>query len=234
MRIVSFLLGTAILAGACSEIYPEWTTGPDFSIVVTLNKLPLRSMRVTLVPADLEAKRRIDVLTDENGSARFHSVAPGRYHVITSRLGVEVGPGTVIVETKGPAERIPVEWPMRAEYQVLSVAGRFQHPVIEKKNPIEGLIHPHVDPLANATLTLSRIDSEELVGATTTDSDGAFAFKIADPGSYLLHIQEHSSADMAYQIDDYLVIEVDPQAHRGHLDLQLNWTSCGMVATEIQ
>jgi len=144
-------------------------------------------MRVTLVPADLEAKRRIDMLTDENGSARFHSVAPGRYHVITSRLGVEVGPGTVIVETKGPAERIPVEWPMRAEYQVLSVAGRFQHPVIEKKNPIEGLIHPHVDPLANATLTLSRIDSEELVGATTTDSDGAFAFKIADPGSYLLH-----------------------------------------------
>ena len=235
LRILAFLLATVTMAGACSEVFPEWTRGRDFSVVVTLNKLPLRSMRVILEPDDLKDKlQRIEGLTDENGFAIFHSVAPGRYYVEASRLGIEVGPGTVIVKTKGSSEKIQLEWPMRPEYQVLSVGGRFQHLIIEKKNPIDGVIHPHINPLANATLTLSRIDSEKTVEFTTTDLDGSFAFKTVDPGSYLLHIREEASTEAAFQIDDYLVIEVDPHASRGHLDLQLNWTSCGMIATEIR
>jgi hypothetical protein len=234
LRTLAFLLATVTLAGACSQAFPEWTRGSNFSVVVTSNKQPLKSMRVILEPDDLKEKlQRLEALTDENGAAIFRSVQPGRYIVDASRLGVEVGPGTVIVSTKGSSEKIQIEWPMRAEYQVLTVAGRFQRLTIEKKSPIDAVTHPRTQPLANASLTLSRIDTEETVGFTTTDLDGAFAFKTVDPGSYLLHIREEPSTESAFQIDDYLVLVVDPHFSRSRLDLQLNWTSCGMIAMEI-
>lgn len=235
LRILLSILAMVTLASGCSETFPEWTRGTDFSVVVTLNRLPLRSMKVILEPDDVKDKlQRIEGLTGEDGTASFHTVAPGRYYVEASRLGIEVGPGTVIVRPKGSTEKIQIEWPMRPEYQVLSVVGQFQHLTIEKKDPIEGVIHPRIDPLANASLTLSRIDSEKMVEFTTTDLNGNFAFKTVDPGSYLLHVREETSPEAAYQIDDYLVINVDPHASRGHLDLQLNWTSCGMIATDIR
>ena len=235
LRTLAFVIATAALAGACSQVFPDWTRGSNFSVIVTSNKRPLKSMRVMLEPEDVERElQQVEALTDENGVAIFRSVQPGRYYLEATRLGIEVGPGTVIVNTKGSSEIIQIEWPLRAEYQVLTVTGQFQHLFIEKKNVIDGLVHPRIEPLATASLTLSRIYSEKMIGFTTTDLNGNFAFTTVDPGRYLLHVREDTSSQSAYQIDDFLVINVDPHASRSHLDLKLNWTSCGMIAMEIR
>ncbi len=94
--------------------------------------------------------------------------------------------------------------------------------------------HPEVGPLGNAKLTLSRIDSEKEIGVMATDSDGDFAFPSVRPGYYLLRVEEKASPGSWYRIDDYLVIAVDPASPRDKLNLELAWTSCGIIATETQ
>lgn len=188
-----------------------------------------------LVPED-EGKKtnQVEATSDGNGVARFGGVKSGRYYVQAIRLGVEVGPGTVIVSPHGSAEPIAVEWPLRPAFTVVAVAGRFQRHLYRRSNPIDGFIHPQVGPLAATKLTLSRIDTEKQVGSVTTDSDGNFDFHFTEPGAYLLHIQEDPSPDFAYPIDDYLLLYVEPSSARGDLRLQVDWTSCGIKTADIQ
>jgi Prealbumin-like fold domain len=192
-------------------------------------------MRVLLTPEDERKKSaEVQATSDENGVARFEHVKRGRYYVEAVRLGVEVGPGTVIVSDHGSSEQIAVQWPLRPAYTVITVAGRFQRHLFHQDNPIDGFVHPQVGPLAGAKLTLSGVDSERQVGVVVTDSDGNFDFRSVEPGAYLLHIEENPSRGFAYPIDDYLLVYVDPVSVRGDLRLQVDWTSCGITTADIQ
>ena len=216
-------------------MFPEWKRGSNFAVTVAIHGKAVQGMRVLLVPDD-ERKQaeKVANTSDENGVARFDGVKPRRYFVEAIRLGVEVGPGTVIVSRHGSSEPIAVEWPLRPAFTVVAVAGRFQRHLYRRANPIEGYIHPQVGPLAAAKLTLSRVDTEKQVGSVTTDSDGNFDFHSIEPGAYLLHIQEELSPEFAYPIDDYLLLYVDPASTRKDLRLQVDWTSCGIKAADTQ
>src|SRR5262249_16513325 len=114
-------------AGACSQTFPEWSRGRSFSVKVMMNGTSVKGMRVLLTPENESKKSdQMEITSDANGVARFSRVKPGRYYVEAVRLGVTVGPGTVIVSASGTAEEIAVEWPLRPVYSVIGVAGRFQ------------------------------------------------------------------------------------------------------------
>jgi len=199
-----------------------------------MNGTSVKGMRVLLTPENESKKSdQMEITSDANGVARFSRVKPGRYYVEAVRLGVTVGPGTVIVSASGTAEEIAVEWPLRPVYSVIGVAGRFQRHIFSKTNPIDGYVHPQVGPLAEAKLTLSRVDSEAQVETLATDADGNFAFHSVEPGAYLLHIVEQPS-ESEYSIDDYLLMYVDPTNDRADLRLQVDWSSCGILPAEIQ
>jgi len=199
-----------------------------------MNGASVKGMRVLITPENESKKSdQMEVTSDANGVARFSKVKPGRYYVEAVRLGVKVGPGTVIVSPDGTAEEILIEWPLRPAYAVMTVAGRFQRHLYPKENPIDGYVHPQVGPLAGAKLTLSRVDSEKQVETLATDTDGNFAFHSVEPGTYLLHINERPS-ESAYAIDDYLLMYVTPTNARADLRLQVDWSSCGITTAEIQ
>jgi len=203
-------------------------------VLVIVDGKPFSGMRVFLaLDDDSEKSQQIETRSDQNGLAHFTGIKPGRYFVEAARLGVEVGPGTVIVEKRGSSESIELEWPLRHKYTVISVTGRFQRHLFRRSNLIEGYVHPEIGPVSGATLTLSRVDSEEEKAEIVTNPDGGFSFPIVEPGYYLLHIAEHPSSEFAYLIDDYLLIEVDPAASRGNMNLQIDWSSCGMGSSEI-
>jgi hypothetical protein len=234
IKLWVFVLLAAAIAQACSQSFPEWKRGMNFSVNVMLDGKPFAGMRVFLEPEDDSKKSfRLETRSDQNGIAHFTAVKPGRYFIEAARLGVEVGPGTVIVEKRGSSESIELDWPLRHKYTVSSVTGRLQRHLFRRSNLIEGYIHPEIGPLAGATLTLSRVDSEEEKTEIVTNADGGFTFPTVEPGNYLLHIAERPSSEYAYLIDDYLLIEVDPAASRGNLNLQIDWSSCGMSSAEI-
>jgi len=199
-----------------------------------MNGTSVSGMRVLLTPENESKKSdQVEITSDVNGVARFSRVKPGRYYVEAVRLGVKVGPGTVIVSANGDADEIMIQWPLRPAYTVMTVAGRFQRHMFPKQNPIDGYVHPQVGPLAGAKLTLSRVDSEKQVETLATDADGNFAFHSVEPGAYLLHIDERPS-ESAYSIDDYLLVYVNPTNARADLRLQVDWTSCGITTAETQ
>jgi len=228
------LVATAAMAAACEQSFPEWKRGRTFSVTVRMGDRPLPRMRVLLEPVDDNRKSdQVEATSNENGIANFTGVRPGRYYVETSRLGVEVGPGTVVVAKQGSSEPIGAEWPLRIKYTVNTLAGRLEHHVFRKSNPIDGFVHPQTAPLSGARLTLSRIDSQEEIAAIGTNANGGFDFPTVDPGQYLLHIQEQASPEFTYLVDDFLVIDVDPKSPRSFLSLHVDWTSCGMTAAEV-
>lgn len=203
-------------------------------MVVTMDGKPFAGMHVVLEPEDdSENADRVETRSDQDGIAKFMSVKPGRYDLEAARLLVVVHPGTVVVNKHGSSERIEVEWPLRTKYEVMTLSGRLQRHIFRRPNPIEGYIHPEIGPLSGVQLTLSRVDSEEEKANIVTDSEGGFSFPTLEPGYYLLHIAERLSSEFLYPIDDYLLIEVDPTSSRGNLNLQLDWSSCGMFSSEI-
>ncbi len=228
----------AALAGrvaACVQSFPEWKRGRNFTVTMVMDGKPVQGMRVLLVPVDERKKSvRLETTSDDKGVARFIDVKPGRYYVEAHRLGVEVGPGTVVVSRQGSSDEIAVEWPVRPVFTVISVTGRLQRHIYRNANWVDGFVHPKVGPLAGAKLTLSRVDSEKQVGVAVTGSDGNFDFHHVEPGAYLLHIEEKVSPEFWQPIDDYLLVYVDPASVRRELRLQVDWTSCGIVASEIR
>jgi hypothetical protein len=237
MKTLSVCLWMAALsatASACLRIFPEWKRGPSFSVLVTMNGVPVPHMRVLLQPQADKRLRQIEIISDDSGVADFREIKPGRYYLLASRLGLEVGPGTVMVSPHGIAEQIGVEWPLSPAYTVTAIAGRFQRHLYPKQNPIDGYVHPQIGPIAGAKLTLKRIDFEKQIGIVVTDSNGNFDFRTVEPGAYLLHIEENNSEELAYPIDDYLLVYVDPSSNRGDLRLQVDWTSCGIKTTDIR
>ena len=234
LRLFTFLVATATVALGCSESFPEWSRGTNFSIIVRMDKTPLYSMTVILEPADLRQKlTKHEAVTDTDGVASFQRVPPGKYDVEASRLGVVVGPGTVVVHKSGSSEQIPVEWPGRPRYSVSAIAGQFQLPV-GNQTFMERFTHPRWEPLASAELMLYPIDSEITVESTTTNMNGEFAFSTTQPGNYLLHIRRKKTPDTALNVDDYLVLTLDPASTRSFLRLGLDFTSCGMISTELR
>ena len=233
-KIGVVLLLTLAIGQACVQSFPEWKRGSNFSVAVIMDGKPFAGMRVFLEPEDdSDNSDRVEARSDENGIAKFTSVRPGRYYVEATRLGVEVGPGTVIVDKRGRSERIELEWPLRGKYSVMTMSGRLQRHIFRRSNPIEGYVHPDIGPLSGARLTLSRVDSEQEKANIVTGSDGDFSFPKLEAGYYLLHIAERPSSEFAYPIDDYLLIEVDPASSRGNLTLQVDWSSCGMSSSQI-
>jgi len=219
-------------AGACIEVFPEWNRGRNFSVKVTMNGTPVQGIRVLLTPED-ERRRSYETEADDKGMARFDEIQPGRYTLRAVRLGVEVSPGTINISDADSSEQIAVRWPLRSEYSVVTVAGRFQHWMLRKRDSGAGFAVSVIGPLAGAKLTLSRVDSEKRMGSVLTDSDGNFDFRSIEPGLYLLRIEEKLSSASAYPINDYLLVHVDPASARRDLRLQIDETSCGIVVRDI-
>jgi hypothetical protein len=234
IKIIVLMAITVHVASACQESFPEWNRGTTFSIIVLMNGRPFSGMKVFLEPKEDKKKaNHVEGLSDENGLVNFTKVKPGSYYVEAARLGIEVGPGTVIVAKQGSSERIEIEWPLRTSYSVSSLAGHFQKHLFLKSNIAEGYVHPQNAPLFDAELTLSRIDSMKKIATITTSANGDFDFHSVDPGLYILHIKQNESKEYAYLLDDDLLIDVNPLSSRGALNLQLDWSSCGMQSAEI-
>jgi hypothetical protein len=234
LAIFLLLLSVAPRVIACDQQFPEWKRGPAFSIEVTMDTRPLSNIKVFLQPKGANKRARpIETSTNENGIAYFDQVAPGQYYIEASRLGLQVAPGTVIVSKKASSEQIHIGWPLRTKYVLSMIAGRFERHFFNKQHPVEGYIHRELHPLSGTKLTLIPIDSKRDAISTVTDSGGNFSFPPAAPGYYLLHVEEPPSPEFAYPLNDYLLIDVDPASTRPSLNLQLDWTSCGMESKDI-
>jgi hypothetical protein len=232
------LIGLSTLGICCDQIFLEWNRGPNFRVAVNMRDSALVGVRVVLEPYDeLPRHYRKQTRTVEGGIAEFTDVKAGRYYVVAKRLGIEVGPGTVIVgSTRRPASEtdpIRVEWPLRAMYGIQTVSGRLQHHVYPKKDLVQAFVHPKIEPLIGAALTLSRIDTEKRVAVVTSGQNGQFDFGSVSPGKYILHIKEKTSREFVHSLDDDLLIVVDPTGSKEHLQLELAWSTCGMISREI-
>jgi hypothetical protein len=200
---------------------------------------PFQGMYVFLTPDTITSAnekqkklRKVETTSDGAVIAQFSEVEPGRYYVEASRLGVTVGPGTVIVSEEGSSDSIAVRWPGRNAFTVVSVAGRLQHHSIRFAG---GSLSGKTAPLADTKLTLSRIDSEKEIGSVNTDLDGNFDFHLTQPGAYLLHVQQKTTqGQLGGPLNDHLLIFVDTASPRIDLRLQVAWTSCGMAVEELR
>jgi hypothetical protein len=219
-------------AEGCSQSFPEWTRGRAFSVKVLMYDQTFHGMRVVLEPEDERKKRNeVEAITDEGGLAHFSGVKPGRYYVEAVRLGITTGSGSVIVQKHGSAEPIEVNWPSRNMYEASTITGTFQHLVV---HTVLELAHPQIAAFSAAKLTLSSISSEKTIGTVVSDSEGRFAFPALEPGPYLLHVQEKHPPDSIYPLDDYLVVLLKSESSRTALNLRLSWSSCGMMAHEVE
>jgi hypothetical protein len=66
-------------------------------------------------------------------------------------------------------------------------------------------------------------------------NSGEFNFSGVEPGFYFIQLQQITPpSESGGPIQGLIAVAVDPNAQRDHLDLDLEWTSCGLTYTDLE
>jgi hypothetical protein len=167
---------------------------------------PVKGLVLNLTTLD---DRTQSAVTDGNGIADFHNVPPGTRYLGAAHdngYGVQLD-----VKPNGPANVIvPMRWPSIEPIRVHSLSGMMRFP----------------GPLEQSALSLDLLDavSGRILSSINTTGRGEFDFGKIGTGLYFINLKQIGLISVA----------VDPAApeRAGKLDLNLNFTSCGLMYTD--
>ncbi len=177
---------------------------------------PVKGLRLKLTPG-ADNRARVAV-TDGSGIARFYNVAWGTQYLAADP---DNGFGEQLeVQPSGPAGVIvPMRWPSIEPIHVRSLSGAMRAPGVipgEAEQPV-------------LSLELLVGISGRILSSKNTSSSGEFDFGLRNPGIYFIGVKGHSGFNQ--QIEGLISLRLDPAApsRADRLDLDLTWTSCGLM-----
>lgn len=209
MLVTLFLasLATPAVSSACSLSFSAISVGSSFKVKVSGSDGPVKGLVLNLTSLDDRAQSAV---TDGNGIADFHNVPTG-----TRYLGAAHDNGYGVQLDVKPNGRtnviVPVRWPSIEPIHVHSLSGTMRAS----------------GQLDQPALSLELLDavSGRILSSIDTTGRGEFDFGKIGPGLYFIHLK---------QMEGLISVAVDPgaPARADKLDLNLNFTSCGLMYTD--
>lgn len=204
LRAAAAGIFAAACCGACTVVYPTIQVGTEFRVKVANQGRPVQGLRLMA-----SGKR---VITDKDGVAVFRDMPAGSYFVNVDHpagggvyVYVEVRPG-------GPSGiTVPVEWPEIAPVHTRSLKGTLHLP-----NSIPGQAEPRI------SIELLRGVSGRSLQIVQTNDSGEFNFGEVASGLYFLRLS----------VSGIIGVAIQPDAASDHIDLDLGWTSGGLMYTD--
>jgi hypothetical protein len=230
-RAVSIVAGLAMLAGllsadvarACSVFSPTVEVGDKFQVKVADRGQPVKGLRLGLSTDSSTGEGQKVVTystTDADGIGHFSNLKAGSYWLSADHDG-GVGDAVVVnVSPNGPANKtISIVWPSAAPVTVRSAAGIIRGPDFYTTQ-------------AQVPLSISLLEgtSGRELEKTQSDSNGRFSFSSnLAPGIYFMRLNPSGLRGWSgEQIEGMIVIELADGAKANALDLDLEWSSCGL------
>lgn len=223
--VVLAALLTPCVGHACSIFYPSVRVGTGFRARVTDRGRPVKALRLVLSKSESPGSKTvivIDSFTDADGYSTFTNLSPGLYSLSPDHDGGGVSDGAAVeVSANGPANvTVPLKWPSLSPISVRSAAGIVRGP-------------DYYPSQTQIPLSLSLIEglSAHVVATTLTDSKGRFAFGgVVPAGIYFLRLNPSGLVGWRdEQMEGLMTIEVSGEATDEALDLDIGWSSCGLM-----
>ena len=222
ITVTAILMCSTDRASACSRGFLTYKVASDFEVAVTYHGKPIEGIKVEVDRITVDSKPGYKIvateLTGKDGKASFHGLVPGNYFVASEHSGVGGGAGELLVVAgESGKETIDLTWPSPPIMRVQHIAGTLA-------------VGEEFEALAGASLSLTDALSSALVGETSTDGHGRFAFETAKPGLYVLHIEEKRDCDKDLcKIKGNILVQVDASAEDFELPrFGLVMSSCGL------
>jgi Carboxypeptidase regulatory-like domain len=220
LSVLSSLFPT-IGSRACSVAYSAVEVGKEFQVQVTNHGKPIRNLQlaVTSNKSATKVAATIYAKTDVNGYAHFSNLATGSYFLkpVSDTNWID-GLALEVTTKKSAAETVSLAWPGTEIVQVRSASGTMRGPdFYPRQNQV------------SLSISLSEGITGHMVGSAKTDSDGRFHFQTVPAGIYFLHLSPSGLRGWSgEEIEGTIAIEVSSDAQDNSLDLDLNWSSCGL------
>lgn len=217
-------LVSPVILRACTIAVEAVEVGNEFRVRVTDRGQPVKGLRMILAAygsSGSQGEIVNDSITDAEGIARFSISKPGSL-VLSPDHEVGIGESIdVYVSLTGPKNKIlPLEWPYPAPLVVRTVEGTLRRP-------------NYFPTQTQAEMSLSLLEgiSGKEIERTKTDSKGRFHFSNpVSTGLYFIHLNPAGTSSSSDEDGGGSIsIQVDPVASDHALDLDIGWTSCGLV-----
>jgi len=211
-------LATSSVSLACSLAFSPISVGSSFKVKVSSYDGPVKGLLLNLSSPEGPTQSAV---TGDNGIAEFQNIPPG-----TLYLGADHDNGYGLqldVKSNGPANvTVPMRWPSVEPIHVRSLSGTMRAP-----DAIPGRLEQSVLPLELLDGVSGRI-----LSSINTTGRGEFDFGKLVPGFYFIHLKPYSA--FSQQVGGLISVAVDPSApaRAAKLDLNLRWTSCGLMYTD--
>ena len=190
---------------ACTMVWQPVKVGPSFRIKVSSEGRPVKRLALKVNNKRFE--------TDNNGLVYFREMPPGSYFVAADHDNGYASSAELEVKADGPADvTVPLTWPSISPLRVSSLTGALHF------SDITG------QPLSGVAIDLLEGISGRRLKSTQTTDDGAFDFAETPAGFYFLNVNKPFSGLIA--------VTVDPASPQDHLDLELQYTSCGLYYSD--
>jgi carboxypeptidase family protein len=208
----------------------------DFVVVVKYNGKPLPGASVIVTPDSGDNASAISAVTSSRGVVHISRLQPGGYWIEASFLGIGAGSECFHVEaaTNRKARRsIRYEWGDFAVGVSKAAGVLLDSQPGPDKTPLGRLIHRVTAPMVGAQLTLHSPLTGQ-VFSTISDEKGEFAFNLAPPGTWVLHVQ---TADASWFNTGDFLISIGPHARGNSLIFTRTGAgggSCGGIGMELK
>jgi hypothetical protein len=223
-RLAIFIaLFSPLVSHACSVFYPSVQVGKAFRVRVTDRGRPVPALRLVLDQDDspqLGQNNAIISLTDEGGYAQFSGLSPGSYLLRPDHDGHWSNAVVIIVSGSGPTNvTVKLTWPGGKVLTAQSLNGTLRGPDFYPEQ-------------TQVPLSLSLLEgaSGRVIGSAETDPKGAFRFAGAIPaGIYFLRLNPSGLLGWdGKQMEGMIPVEVNSKAEQPDLNIDVNWSSCGL------
>jgi hypothetical protein len=239
-----FFICALFLAGAadcdllaCDMSSSEVVIGRNFEVFVANKGKPLEGVEVRISKSiekpDFHVESVASGVSGANGLVSFKNIRKGRYYVTATHAGIDASMAYLVVKAKQSPSRIGIEWPGRDILEVRAIEGLFNARFFRDtgRGVVLDMAYKQEGPFSNQNLRLTRADSGQIVGSTTTDGHGRFAFTPVQPGLYILHVKEATTTKSRHDMDieGDIFVQVNASASDSELPaLQLNESDCGL------
>jgi len=204
---------------ACSLAFSPIAVGSSFTVKVSDYEGPVKGL---LLKVTRLQDRDQSAATDGRGVAQFRNVRAGTWYL---RAYNDNGFGEQLdVKANAPANVVvPFRWPSVDPIHVHSLAGTIRAP-----DAVAGRLEQSV-----LSLELLEAVSGRVLSAVSTSNRGEFDFGEHAQGLYFIRLKPYSFRNQQ-DVGGLITIAVHPtsSAVAEKLDLNLSWTSCGLMYTD--
>ena len=212
------VLATSPRVSACSLSFTPISVGSRFKVKVSNYEGPVNGLRLKITRLEDGEQSAV---TDAGGAAEFHT-PPGMWFLEADHdngFGLQLD-----VRANGPANVVvPMRWPGVEPIHVRSLAGTMRAP------------DAMLGQTEQAVLSLELLEgvSGRVLSGINTSGRGEFDFGKQKQGLYFIRLKPYT-AFRQLMVGGLIGIAVDPAAppRADKLDLNLTWTSCGLMYTD--